>query len=132
IRVVNSDSALSGIIVYGADRNTVVDNVATGGGAGIELPATDGNVVEHNEVFDSQQGILIGLEVHHNSIAHNFLHDNGYYGIRIEQSGENDIAWNHVERNHVAGIALDPISAGGRSTDNLFAHNFLSGNGIGV
>ena len=121
-----------GILLYFASESQVEHNSVRDLGAGIQLSASDSNSVEHNELIGNDQGMVIGLQDQYNVIDHNTIRGSNYFGIRLEESFDNRIEFNHIEDSMRSGIALDPVSFGGRSRDNLIAGNLVSSSRMGI
>ena len=82
--------------------------------------SSSGNIIRKNIVLDNAQGILI-VSAQKNSISSNNITGNSRFGITLQNSGDNVIQDNDLEKNTV-GIALDEFSG----TNLIFRNNFIN------
>lgn len=112
------------------DNGTGVGGQST---TGITTYDVDDSIIEHNEIFDTGQAIIIkGIhgsgQQANNLVRYNYCHDNDWGGIRVWLS-QNTIVHNNVIVNSVIGLYDTSVIAGGKN--NLtprFINNTLHGN----
>lgn len=112
------------------------DNATGSGGqnsAGIMTYDMDDSIIEHNDISDTGQGIIVkGIhgagQQSNNIIRFNYVHDNQWCGIRTWLS-QNTLVYQNVVARSVMGLYNTSVIAGGKN--NLtprFLNNTLYGN----
>jgi parallel beta-helix repeat protein len=121
-------------------KNNIISRMhdnATGVGGqsttGVTTYDVDDSIIEHNEIFDTGQAIIIkGIhgsgQQSNNLVRYNYVHDNDWGGIRVWLS-QNTIVHQNIIINSVIGLYDTSVIAGGKN--NLtprFINNTLHGN----
>ena len=131
----NSIAATSaeGVQLENAATNRIVHNDITGAsGYGIALQGSSDNTLADNALSDNNGGVLadvtdtgtVGLPSDGNRIERNTIEDGG--GLRVIESGENELIDNVVTRSSDPGLVLE------FSRDNLVRGNDLRNNNRGI
>ena len=120
----------SGVLLVNATGNkvahlTVAHNTA--GHRGIVLQGSNGNKIEHNDVFDTFDGIHLSAS-DGNRIRHNDVHDNLASAIVLIVGSENNrVDHNRTHDNPSWGITQDNASNGNRYEHNKVFNNLIAG-----
>lgn len=116
------------------DNGTGVGGQST---TGITTYDVDDSIIEHNEIYDVGQGIII-KGVHgagqqaNNIVRYNYIHDNDWGGIRVWLS-QNTIVHNNIVVNSVLGLFnTAAIASGKNNLTPRFINNTLYGNTYGI
>ena len=115
-------------------------SVTTSRSAGILIydPVTPGIVLDANNIYDTDDGILVGHDANDVLIFQNYLHDNLEVGVHLEDGAtDTTITANLIEDNVLVGIrfagAADPTTPDTPpGTGNVAHRNRIVGNGVGV
>jgi parallel beta-helix repeat protein len=108
------DGNVFGIWIGGSDnvrieRNAVLDYQ----GCGVEVQDSDHVLIERNSVFSNDPGAPIAGDAcgiglfngsHLNRIERNSVSGNGFVGVLVAESDDNEVAGNHIFRNRDAVI----------------------------
>jgi parallel beta-helix repeat protein len=107
-----------------ADRNRIMSNRVSDGGAGIGLEASSNNLLAWNIATGNQFGLIPADQSNRNVVEHNTAQGNLWAGIGFGSSTGNVVRWNVVIHNPGAGIV---------EVDNVDAKvigNLVNGNGF--
>ena len=144
----NASAVPNGILfIHDVDGNATSNvihglhtSVTTSRSAGILVfdPVTPGIVLDANNIYDTDDGILVGHNGNDVLILQNNLHDNLEVGIHLEDGATGTtITANSITDNVLAGIrfagAADPTTPDTPpGTGNVAHRNLIVGNGVGV
>ena len=92
---------------------------------GIYILSSD-NIITQNKIQDNSQGISLKEGATNNTISHNTIRRNRFYGIYVYDSTHNTISNNYIMYNRYAGICLKNASY------NNIKNNIISSNLIGI
>jgi parallel beta-helix repeat protein len=118
------DASTDVIELTSADRNRILFNRVSDGGAGIGLEASSNNLLAWNIATGGQFGLIPADQSNRNVVEHNAAQGNLWAGIGVGSTTGNVVRWNVVIHNPGAGII---------EADNLDAKvigNLANGNGL--
>jgi parallel beta-helix repeat protein len=144
----NASAVPNGILfIHDVDGNATSNvihgmhtSVTTSRSAGILIydPVTPGIVLDDNDIYDTDDGIIVGHNANDVLIFQNNLHDNLEVGIHLEDGAtDTTITANTISDNVLVGIrfagAADPTTPDTPPGAGNVAHrNLIAGNGVGV
>lgn len=98
------------------------------GGAGVNLYASSGNIIEDNKIMNNKGNGLKIYRSHGNIIKNNIVRDNNKNGVIVTFSSlGNHIKNNEISSNIKCGVLVNQISR-----DNLVFGNHIVGNRFGI
>ena len=119
---VDNDFLLS---LSNSDNNTVEFNGMSDGQNAMAMDGSNGNTIRHNSMFQNSNSGFQVFGGGNNIIFDNTIGTNADYGLRIENSNDNEIIENQIDDNDNGLV----IFGGARNMifDNTFQNNFGDG-----
>ncbi|UCH88317.1 MAG: right-handed parallel beta-helix repeat-containing protein [Thermoplasmata archaeon] len=114
-----TNNAETGVGLYsGSTENYIVNNFASGSKAGFSSVLASGNFFIKNTAKSNQAGFGIRQSTN-NSITHNKIYSNIFYGIVLEQSSaNNEVHYNNISSNTLGGIQVNDAASKVNATRN--------------
>jgi parallel beta-helix repeat protein len=123
-----NDATMYGISIQNTSSgNIVLNNSASGNGAGIGLHSFD-NLVSHNNLTGNSEGIYFGEQAHDDTVSENVATGNSY-GMYLYRCSNVTISSNNMTGNF-DGVTLGDSCSNVTISDNAIASN--SGDGISL
>jgi parallel beta-helix repeat protein len=128
LTVAHNSAGHRGIVLQGSNGNRIEHNDVFDTFDGIHLTASDGNRIRHNDVHNNlASAIVLIVGSDNNRVDHNRTHENPSWGITQDNaSNGNRYEHNKVFNNLIAGI--EPFN----SMNLVIRKNKIYGNRIGI